>query len=183
MNSFFKSKTSTFSKFNFSKIIFLATTLVAFIGDLTISENAFGNDKNQLSNFNSNFSNYNNKIEIFSQKNIPVTSFNIAIADTQEKQHYGLMNLEQLPENYGMIFTYKKPLIINMWMKDTKIPLDMIFIKNNKIIKIIEETIPYSLDLISSERETDIVLEINAKMIRKYGIKVGQKIKIKKTNR
>jgi uncharacterized membrane protein (UPF0127 family) len=66
-----------------------------------------------------------------------------------------------------------------MWMKNTRIALDMVFIdKNNQIATIVTNTEPYSLDIISSEKEVKKVLEINAGLVKKFGIKVGQKIKI-----
>ena len=66
-----------------------------------------------------------------------------------------------------------------MWMKNTKIPLDMIFIdKNNKIISISKEAVPESLEVISSEFKVMKVLEINGGLCDKFGIAVGDYIRI-----
>jgi uncharacterized membrane protein (UPF0127 family) len=103
----------------------------------------------------------------------------IAVADTQEKQGYGLMNLDSLPENLGMIFLKENPQQIFMWMKDTKIPLDMIFFDQNFTINYIEKnTKPFSLETITSDKDSIGVLEINGGMADKLKIKEGYKILI-----
>ncbi len=102
----------------------------------------------------------------------------MAVVADRALQEYGLMNLKKLDTKNGMLFIFKQEDIINMWMKDTYIALDMIFIdKNNIIVKIKENATPLSLDVISSDKKVDKVLEINAFEARKHGIKIGQKIK------
>ncbi len=88
------------------------------------------------------------------------------------------MNLDYLPINHGMIFDFKKEQIATMWMKNTRIPLDMIFIDKDHHIVNIETAKPYSLDLISSKAEVVKVLEINAGLAKKFGIKPQDKVKI-----
>lgn len=79
-----------------------------------------------------------------------------------------------------MIFIFESPRIINMWMKNTYIPLDMIFIdENNQIIKIEKNTTPHSLEIISSDKKAIKVLEINAGLSDKFDIKIGNKIDLK----
>ncbi len=87
------------------------------------------------------------------------------------------MNLERLDEQKGMLFLFEKPDIIYMWMKNTLIPLDMIFINGDEIVAIKENAQPLSLDVISSQFSIDKVLEINAGLVKKYGIKTTQKIR------
>lgn len=90
------------------------------------------------------------------------------------------MNLKKLHPKYGMIFIFESPRIINMWMKNTYIPLDMIFIdENNQIIKIEKNTTPHSLEIISSDKKAIKVLEINAGLSDKFDIKIGNKIDLK----
>jgi len=103
----------------------------------------------------------------------------VALANNQNKRSYGLMNLKFLPEKYGMLFTFDHPQIINMWMKNTLIPLDMIFIDDdNKIVNIKKSNQPNSLTIISSERKSRSVLEINAGLTEKFAIQIGDKIKL-----
>lgn len=129
--------------------------------------------------FNSNLKNYNVKLQIFNQDKKLVKEFLVAIADTPKKQTFGLMNIEKLPSNYGMLFTFEDKRILSMWMKNTKISLDMLFIdENNKIRQIIRKTEPYSLKIISSDQEVIKVLEINGGLSDKLGIAVGNEIKI-----
>ncbi len=130
--------------------------------------------------FNSNPKNYNVKLQILNQKNQQFTEFNTAIADNNYKQRTGLMFLESLPKKQAMLFLFEESHIINMWMKNTKIPLDMLFIdKNNIIVDIVENTSPYSLEIISAKKSANKVLEINAGLSESLKIKVGYQIKFK----
>jgi len=100
-------------------------------------------------------------------------------AITNKEKQYGLMNLEHLAAQNGMLFIFQDSKIIKMWMKNTLIPLDMIFIdENNRIIDIKANNKPLSLKIISSAKKANKVLEINAGLAKKLQIKVGDKIKI-----
>jgi len=160
---------------------FIIATLVCFtvIGIIFTSTNNY--DERNDSAFNRNLKNYNVKLQILNQDKKLVTNFLVALADDRTKQMIGLMNLEYLSPNYGMLFTFENEEVINMWMKNTKISLDMLFIdKNNQIINIVQNTTPYSLKTISSEKEVIKVLEINGGLCQKLGIEVGQVIEMQK---
>jgi len=145
---------------------------------LLILEASIRINAKEILQFNSDPRNYNAKLQIF-DKDKKITEFKIAIADDQNEQVYGLMNLKKLPQENGMLFVFLKQQIITMWMKNTLIPLDMIFIDENDVIVNIEKnTTPNSLDLIHSKYEAIKVLEINANLSNKYKIKVGQKVHI-----
>jgi uncharacterized membrane protein (UPF0127 family) len=136
-------------------------------------------DAKEILKFNRDLKNYNAKLQILDSDNKKITEFTIAIADDENKKMYGLMNLEELPQTHGMLFPFFKNQIVVMWMKNTRIPLDMLFIdKNNLIANIKINAEPYSLNLISSEKKVKKVLEINGGLSEKLGIKIGQKIKI-----
>lgn len=129
--------------------------------------------------FNNNLQNYNSKLTIFDKNNQKISEFHVAKAITNEQKSYGLMNIKKLDSKYGMIFIFSTPRIVTMWMKNTYIPLDMIFIdKNNQIITIQKNTTPHSLEIISSQKKVTKVLEINANLVDKFNIKVGHKIKL-----
>lgn len=130
-----------------------------------------------FSSFNRNVKNYNKNLVIFDKKSPRIAEFRAAIADNDQKRQFGLMNLERLDEQKGMLFLFEKPDIIYMWMKNTLIPLDMIFINGDEIVAIKENAQPLSLDVISSQFSIDKVLEINAGLVKKYGIKTTQKIR------
>lgn len=157
---------------------FTFATITLFVAILLMPQNI---DAKEISEFNRDLRNYNAKLKVFDANNHEIHEFSIAIADSDQKRMYGLMNLDHLPENNGMIFLFSQSQIITMWMKNTRIPLDMIFIdKNNLIANIKTNSKPYSLDIISSQVEINQVLEINAGLSDKLGIKIGQKIIILK---
>ena len=101
-----------------------------------------------------------------------IANYRVALADNDQKMQYGLMNLEYLDAKKGMLFLFKKHAIISMWMKNTLIPLDMIFIEGDKIVRIAQDTTPHSLKHISSKFKIDKVLEVNAGEVEEKGIKI-----------
>jgi uncharacterized membrane protein (UPF0127 family) len=132
-----------------------------------------------LNNPNWDFKNYNVKLQIFNQKKTKIAEFQVQIADDNYKMQHGLMDMDFLPAGYGMLFDFKQEIIANMWMKNTRIPLDMVFIdKNNQIIDVAINTKPYSLKIISSKKLVTKVLEINANLTQKLAIKKGNKISL-----
>lgn len=119
--------------------------------------------------------NYNVKLQIINDKN--TKNFLVKVVRKNEDREQGLMWITNLPESYGMVFEFEKEQVIHMWMKNTKIPLDMIFIdQNNKIIKVVHNTKPESLEVISSEKPITKVLEINGGLAKKLGILVGDRV-------
>ncbi|MBL6664675.1 MAG: DUF192 domain-containing protein [Rickettsiales bacterium] len=128
---------------------------------------------------NNNLQNYNSKLTIFDNKNNKITSFKVSKAISHEEQAIGLMNIKHLDSKYGMIFILPNPKIMSMWMKNTYIALDMIFIdEDNHIIKIQKNTTPLSLEIISSDKKVTKVLEINAGLSDKFDIKIGDRIQL-----
>lgn len=104
-------------------------------------------------------------------------SYKVEEAKTVPELEKGLMFRESLAPNAGMIFDLSKVEHTAMWMKNTKIPLDMIFIDGDGVISwIYENAQPESLTLIIPPFPAAAVLEINAGDVKKYGIKTGDKI-------
>jgi uncharacterized membrane protein (UPF0127 family) len=88
-------------------------------------------------------------------------TFDIWLAETPEQQEQGLMFVRDLPANRGMLFLAEQPRVFNMWMKNTYIPLDMVFIgKDGRIAKIAARTVPHSPAIISSDVPVTAILEI-----------------------
>ena len=103
--------------------------------------------------------------------------FNIEIAITEKERSIGLMYRKELKQNEGMLFLYPKKQIIKMWMKNTLIPLDMIFINNSgKIIDIFKMTIPKDLTPIGPDLKLKGVLEINGGLTSYLNINKGDLI-------
>ena len=90
----------------------------------------------------------------------------------------GLMFRKKLEEDHGMLFSYNDDGIRNMWMKNTYIPLDVIFLDENyKVIGYVENTEPLSLDNISIDEESRYVVEVNAGTVKKYDIRKDEYLK------
>ena len=103
--------------------------------------------------------------------------FEIEIADTPLERQIGLMNRKSMPLNHGMLFDFQRTRVIEMWMKNTFIPLDMVFVKADGIVTHIERnTTPHSLQIISSQQPASHVLELNAGIANQIGLKPGHKL-------
>ena len=108
------------------------------------------------------------------RKGNSVTYF-VEIADTPEKAQIGLMYRKTMPRNQGMLFVFLHPSIIRMWMKNTYIPLDMIFFNaQNQIICLRENIHPLDeKNIISCPYPASKVLELNAGEIKSENIRLG----------
>lgn len=103
---------------------------------------------------------------------------NIEIANTSQERSRGLCCRDSLSDDQGMLFVYDKPGFYGFWMKDTRIPLDMIWINSNKqIVHIKEDVKPetYPKSFVSDE-PAQYVLETNAGFVSKYQIKKRDKV-------
>lgn len=112
---------------------------------------------------------------------------NTEVADTKDKRTLGLSGRESLPENNGMVFVFDtKDVNTGFWMKDMKIALDIIWINDNKIVKI-DKNVPFPASGTNDERlpvytagqPIDYVLEVNSGYSDKNGIKVGDSVDLK----
>ena len=103
----------------------------------------------------------------------------IELAKTKRELTLGLMFRKKLGENAGMLFDYGSPKYVNIWMLNTLIPLDIIFINNGIILKIVEGAQPCKAEpckLYNSEYPVNKVLEINSGKSKKMNLKIGQKL-------
>ena len=106
-----------------------------------------------------------------------VHRFNVEVARTDAEQDRGLMFRTRLPADGGMIFPFEKPRIGSFWMKNTLIPLDMIFIRaDGSIDRIAENTIPESLEPVVSGGDVSAVLELAGGTAARLGIDETAKI-------
>jgi uncharacterized membrane protein (UPF0127 family) len=100
--------------------------------------------------------------------------FSVELVSTREAMNRGLMYRRSLPDGQGMLFDFGSERPIAMWMKNTLIPLDMIFISaDGRVRRIAENTKPLSTRLIPSRGRIRAVLEINAGTARTLGIAPG----------
>lgn len=106
-----------------------------------------------------------------------VWPFTVEIAETSWQRMQGLMQRQSLEENAGMLFLSAKETEMPMWMKNTPLSLDMLFLDNaGTVVYIAQRTEPYSLKTISAGRKVRAVLEVPAGTVARYHIKVGDKV-------
>ncbi len=99
----------------------------------------------------------------------------LALNDAQHAQ--GLMYRRSLAAEAGMLFLYGREWPVSMWMRNTRIPLDMLFIAGDgRIVRIVERTVPHSLETISSGSAVAGVLEVNGGTVARLGIQPGDRV-------
>lgn len=106
----------------------------------------------------------------------------LEVADTDAERRRGLMNRSSLDEDHGMLFVFDEPQTLTFWMKNTLIPLDMIFIDENKTVVNVETAQPEpgvadeNLTVYSSESEAMYVIELNAGYAENHSIENGTRV-------
>ena len=97
--------------------------------------------------------------------------FRVYLATDFDQQRRGLMFVRKLPEDTGMFFIYENEGIRSMWMKNTYIPLDMVFARGDgSVTNVVTDTVPQTLDSHTSTEPARFVLELNAGTARRLGI-------------
>ncbi len=105
-------------------------------------------------------------------------TFRVEIAKSRKQQAQGLMYRRKMAADAGMIFPYPTPRLVSFWMKNTFIPLDMIFIAaDGRIESIQERTVPKSLAPVQSGVAVLAVLELNGGTSTRLGIKPGDMVR------
>jgi uncharacterized membrane protein (UPF0127 family) len=103
--------------------------------------------------------------------------FDIYVATTRAQQTRGLMHVRYMPDSTGMLFVYQQPRLLSMWMKNTYMSLDMLFIRADGSIANIEtHTDPLSLETISAIEPLNFVLELNAGVTERLGIDTDSRV-------
>ncbi|MFL6816858.1 MAG: DUF192 domain-containing protein [Bradyrhizobium sp.] len=114
-------------------------------------------------------------LEIVTRNGVQV--FSVEIATTEEEKQTGLMYRKELADGKGMLFDFNPEQEVSMWMKNTYVSLDMIFIRaDGRILRIAENTEPMSTKIISSRGPARAVLEVVAGTAQKYGIRAGDRV-------
>jgi uncharacterized membrane protein (UPF0127 family) len=106
-----------------------------------------------------------------------VVNFNIWIADRPNRQEQGLMFVRELDEHAGMLFMFPASQRVTMWMKNTYLSLDMLFLDaQGRIDYIAPRTTPLSLDLIQAPRPVSAVLELKGGVAERLDIHMGDQV-------
>jgi uncharacterized protein len=114
-------------------------------------------------------------LEIVSKSGVQV--FSVEVMRTPDERSKGLMFRRELPEGRGMLFDFAPEQNVSMWMKNTYLSLDMIFIRaDGRILRIAENTTPESEAIISSGGPVRGVLEVIGGTAKKYGIAAGDRV-------
>ncbi|WJR75052.1 DUF192 domain-containing protein [Bradyrhizobium sp. NP1] len=114
-------------------------------------------------------------LEIVTKSGVQV--FSVEVARTEEEKTTGLMYRKELADGKGMLFDFSPEQQVSMWMKNTYISLDMIFIRaDGRILRIAENTEPMSTRIIPSNGLAKGVLEVAAGTAQKYGIRPGDRV-------
>ena len=114
-------------------------------------------------------------LEIVTKNGVQV--FSVEMATTDEEKQTGLMYRKELADGKGMLFDFNPEQEVSMWMKNTYVSLDMIFIRaDGRILRIAENTEPLSTKIISSKGPARAVLEVVAGTAQKYGIRPGDRV-------
>ena len=110
--------------------------------------------------------------------NVAGIELEVELATTFEEQGLGLMYRDKLEENGGMLFVYPRENLLSFWMKNTRIPLSVAFIKENGRIIQIESMKPYSLDTHVSKEKAKYALEMNEGWFKAHNVREGDTVKI-----
>lgn len=110
-----------------------------------------------------------------------VSFFQVEVANEPEEWRQGLMHRTHMDANKGMLFIWDSSDHKAMWMKNTHIPLDMLFIQNETVLDIVLGAVPFSEETVGGHVRVDKVLELNAGTVEEYGIQVGDKVVLTQT--
>ncbi|NLR95936.1 DUF192 domain-containing protein [Rhizobium sp. P38BS-XIX] len=103
--------------------------------------------------------------------------FTVELALTPPQLEYGLMYRDKMPADHGMLFDFGTSRPVMMWMKNTKLSLDMLFLDKSGVVTHIQENaVPYSEAIISSNGSVAYVIELNGGIVKKLGLSVGDKV-------
>ena len=107
--------------------------------------------------------------------------FDVELATTSVERERGLMYRDFLDFDSGMLFVFEREGIYDFWMKNTLIPLDIIWIDSNGVVVFIEENVEPCVDncsIFKSDREAKYVLEVNSGVVERIGLEVGNKLEL-----
>ncbi len=104
--------------------------------------------------------------------------FEIEVARTEREREVGLMYRRSMPRDHGMLFTFPSEQPVSMWMKNTYIPLDMVFVsRKGRVTSVARDAVPMSEKIIPSGPPAFAVIELNAGAARAIGLDVGDQVR------
>ncbi|MBN2653477.1 MAG: DUF192 domain-containing protein [Spirochaetales bacterium] len=121
-------------------------------------------------------------VKIVDQGGEVLAEVKVEIADDNISRQRGLMHRTKLKENSGMLFVFNREQILNFWMKNTYIPLDIAYISKDFQIIDIFTMVPLSTQSVESTGMAKYALEVNAGFFKKKNVKVGDFIEVERNN-
>ena len=104
--------------------------------------------------------------------------FTVEVADNDQRRALGLMHRESMPADHGMVFDFKQDQPVAMWMRNTRIPLDMLFIdRDGRVVNIHARAVPFDETSIHSDGPVRGVLELNGGTAARLGLKAGDVVR------
>lgn len=120
---------------------------------------------------------FTEKVTFLTSDNEPITTIDVAIADSEQETQLGLMFVNDLSDNQGMLFVFSQSTPRSFWMANTPLPLDIIFVDSDfEIIRIHRNTPPFSRDSFSSDVPAQYVVEVIGGFTVKHDIQEGMLI-------
>ncbi|WP_247232418.1 DUF192 domain-containing protein [Telluribacter sp. SYSU D00476] len=114
---------------------------------------------------------------VFISGGAAIKKIDVEVAENEAERNQGLMYRSYMPDSVGMLFIFEQSEPQSFWMKNTIIPLDILYVNENKeIVYIHKNTTPYSEQSLPSYENAQYVVEVNAGFTDRYGIKVGDSI-------
>ncbi len=124
----------------------------------------------------------NVKAEVYSPQGALLTTLGLEVAKTPAQRAKGLMFRGSLPDDRGMIFVFPKEAAYRFWMKNTQIPLDIIFVSRYmKVVELVENAMPFSEETRGGNADSLYVIEINGGLASEYGIKEGARVVLERS--
>ena len=105
-------------------------------------------------------------------------TFTLEVADRTESRTYGLMRRDSMPADHGMIFVFDKDEQRGFWMKNTRIPLDIIFVDSAGKVVSVKQMKPYDLSSTPSDGPAQYAIELNKGAAEAAGVKAGMTLKL-----
>jgi len=159
-----------------SLTLFLIIIIVAYLLFIKQNREETLPQENNIALSTINFTK-NGELTFLDRNNNLLAKIDIEIADTDEKRTQGLMFRSSMKENQGMLFIFERENFQAFWMKNTMIPLDMIFVNAKKeIVNIRRNARPYDLSSYTSTAPAKYVVEVNGGFCLRHGIKSGDRI-------
>ncbi|HEX2973581.1 MAG TPA: DUF192 domain-containing protein [Tepidisphaeraceae bacterium] len=107
------------------------------------------------------------------QMQIGTRTFTLEVADTDSSRQYGLMHRDSLPADHGMLFVFEDERPLGFWMKNTRIPLDILYVDAQGRVVSIHQMKPHDLSTTSSDGPAQYAIELNEGAAARAGVKPG----------